>query len=222
MKRTAFLLFLFCSVFAAYGQKGDLDFYLSAKGLVDIMQMDTSLRVQLRYALPCNFLGEAVYKGVTGAWLHSDAAAKLLKAQRLLKAKHPELSLFIYDAARPMSVQRAMWNLVKGTDKTKYVSNPVNGGGLHNYGMAVDLTIIAPSGKPLDMGTPFDYFGPEAHINNEDGLLKAGKISREVYNNRQLLRSIMKQAGFRTILYEWWHFNACSREEAKAHYKLIE
>lgn len=64
------------------------------------------------------------------------------------------------------------------------------------------------------MGTPFDFFGEEAHTNNEEALLDAGKIDRTAYDNRRLLRRIMRNAGFRIIPYEWWHFNACSRAEA--------
>ncbi|MDR2497644.1 MAG: M15 family metallopeptidase [Tannerellaceae bacterium] len=199
----------------------DLNKYFSSKGLIDATGTDASLKVELRYAGPDNFLGEAVYKQISGAWLRPEAAAKLLKAQALLKARRPGYSLLIYDAARPMSVQRAMWNLARKAGKAKYVSNPANGGGLHNYGMAVDLTIVDASGQPLDMGAPFDHFGPESHINDEKTLLQSGKISSEAYSNRLLLRTIMTQAGFRTILYEWWHFNACSREEAKARLPLL-
>jgi D-alanyl-D-alanine dipeptidase len=101
------------------------------------------------------------------------------------------------------------------------VSNPAKGGGLHNYGMAVDVTIANASGAPLPMGTPFDHFGEEAHTDREDVLLKSGKISREAFLNRRLLREVMRQAGFRTILYEWWHFNACSRSEARLYYRII-
>ena len=94
-----------------------------------------------------------------------------------------------------MSVQRKMWALVRGTDKVNYVSNPANGGGLHNYGMAVDVTILDKTGAPLPMGTPFDFFGEEAHTNNEEALLDAGKIDRTAYDNRRLLRRIMRNAG---------------------------
>jgi D-alanyl-D-alanine dipeptidase len=184
--------------------------------------MDTTLKVSLQYATAGNIFNEAVYTGINGAWLHPVAAKKLLKAQRLLKEKYPVYSLIVYDAARPMQVQRKMWNLVQGTGKTNYVSNPAKGGGLHNYGMAVDVTIVDKNGNPLPMGTPFDHFGYEAHTNNEDALLQTGKITHEAFSNRRLLRQVMKQAGFRTILYEWWHFNACLREEAKKNYVLIE
>ena len=223
MKQTLFLLLFLCFSFEGYGrEEGDLDLYLLSKKLINVSLIDTTLRISLRYATASNFMGKAVYKGVTGVWLHPDAAAKLLKAQRLLQAKHPGYALLVYDAARPMSVQRTMWNLVKGTNKTNYVSNPAKGGGLHNYGMAVDVSIADASGNPLPMGTPFDYFGEEAHINKEEALLQSGRITREAFLNRRLLREVMRQAGFRPILYEWWHFNACTREEARKYYPLID
>lgn len=218
-KHIFLLIALFCcSLIHAEG----LDTYLRNKGMVDVSVLDSTIRVQLVYATPDNFMGETVYTGITRAWLHPDAAEMLVAAQRLLKKEHPGLTLVVYDAARPMSVQRKMWKLVRGTDKVNYVSNPANGGGLHNYGMAVDVTILDENGDPLPMGTPFDYFGEEAHTNNEEVLLKAEKIDRAAFNNRRLLRRIMRNAGFRTILYEWWHFNACSRTEARQSYPVLD
>ncbi|MDD4514873.1 M15 family metallopeptidase [Massilibacteroides sp.] len=211
--------FLFAVVSAS---AGDLDAYLEQKGLVNVAAMDTTIRVDLKYAAPENIMGEAVYEGITGVWLHPDAAEKLLKAQALLKKEYPSYSLLVFDAARPMSVQRKMWNVVRGTDKTNYVSNPAKGGGLHNYGMAVDVTILDGDGKELSMGTGFDFLGKEAHITSEESLVQQQKITRQELENRLLLRRIMRQSGFRTILYEWWHFNACTREEAKRAYPLID
>ncbi|GHU76719.1 hypothetical protein FACS189414_3010 [Bacteroidia bacterium] len=222
MKRYVFLILTLSLYTSLPVMSEELDRYLASKGLVNVMEEDSTLRVELKYATDDNIFGKAVYTGITGAWLHPDAAVKLLKAQRLLQATHPGYSLLIYDAARPMSVQRAMWNLVRGTNKTNYVSNPANGGGLHNYGMAVDVTITDPAGNPLPMGTPFDYFGEAAHTNNEAALLQSGKISSEANKNRLLLREVMTKSGFTTILYEWWHFNACLRPYARAHYPLID
>lgn len=102
-----------------------------------------------------------------------------MKAQRALKELHPSYSLIIYDAARPMSVQKKMWNVVKGTSKYKYVSNPNRGGGLHNYGLAVDISILDSFGQPLPMGTKVDHLGVEAHITQENELVRNGKIKRD-------------------------------------------
>ena len=120
-----------------------------------------------------------------------------------------------------MSVQQQMWDVVKGTSKYRYVSNPANGGGLHNYGMAVDLSILDEHGKPLSMGTIVDHLGIEAHIDKEDHLVKTGVITEQERENRQLLRKVMRYAGFRALPSEWWHFNRISRAEAKRNYKPI-
>lgn len=220
MKHFLFVLICWFSSQILYAQ--DWDILLPSRGYVDVVGMDSTLHVDLMYASADNFMGEAVYDGITKAWLRPEAAEMLLKAQQLLKAEYPGWSLIIYDAARPMSVQQKMWKLVRGTSKTNYVSNPANGGGLHNYGMAVDVSILDENGIPLPMGTPVDFFGEEAHTNKEEQLLQVGKITQDEFNNRQLLRRVMRNAGFRTILYEWWHFNACTRPVARERYPVIE
>jgi D-alanyl-D-alanine dipeptidase len=110
---------------------------------------------------------------------------------------------------------------VAGTLYSRYVAHP-DKTGLHNYGMAVDLTIADTLQIPLDMGTPFDYFGRKAGINHEDSLLAMGLLTRQHLHNRHILRNVMRQAGFHPIEGEWWHFNACSLSEAKARYLLVE
>lgn len=200
---------------SATGQK------MKAMGLVNIAEADPTIAIDLKYTKADNFVGKVLYTDLREAFLHPDALKLLLKAQKLLKEKHPNYSLIIYDAARPMSVQKQMWSMVKGTKKQKYVSNPARGGGMHNYGLAVDISIIDATGNPLPMGTEFDHLGYEANITNEVGLVKSGKITEAERQNRLLLRKVMKQAGFRPLSSEWWHFNFCTRQYAKAHYKPI-
>ena len=220
MLRSTILLLSTC--FSLLCQAEDWDKRLAGMGFVDIGAMDSTIQVHLIYATVSNFLNKPVYEGLTKAWLHPDAARKLVHAQQNLKREQPTYSLLVYDAARPMEVQRQMWELVKGTQYVNYVSNPTNRNGRHNYGMAVDVTIIDSEGRPLSMGTPIDFFGEEAHTDRESALVKAGKITEQEFQNRRLLRRIMQQAGFTTITSEWWHFNACSSETAKARYKIIE
>ena len=214
-------LFLLLSI-PLCGQTTDWDTRLADMGFVDVCTFDFSIQVHLVYATPQNFMNRPVYDGITKAWLHPDAASKLVQAQQNLKREHPAWSLLVYDAARPMEVQRQMWELVRGTQYVYYVSNPANLNGRHNYGMAVDVTIVDEAGQPLPMGAPFDFFGEEAHTDKEADLVKAGKITENELQNRRLLRRVMQQAGFTTIASEWWHFNACSAEVAKARYKVIE
>lgn len=195
---------------------------LDSLGLVDLAELDEEIAIQLIYTTPDNFTGQVLYGDLKEAYLHPKAAQALLKAQQLLKERMPGHSLIVYDAARPMSAQQKMWDTVKGTPNNIYVSNPARGGGLHNYGLAVDVSILDVQRKPLPMGTAVDHFGKEAHTTQEEQLVQSGAITREAKGNRELLRSVMKQAGFRALHSEWWHFNLCSREEAKQNFKRIE
>lgn len=197
--------------------------YFDSLGLVKLRQRDSSIVVHLVYSTADNFTGKPLYRDLKTAWLRPEAAEMLIKAQRLLKQRRPDLSLIVYDATRPFRIQRDMWNVAKNTDMKYYVANPNKGGGLHNYGMAVDVSLVNDStGQALPMGTSFDYPGVESYITNEDELLKNGKITRQEYDNRRLLRQVMKEAGFRTVTREWWHFNACSLDEARQKYRRIE
>ncbi|MDR1406744.1 MAG: M15 family metallopeptidase [Tannerella sp.] len=218
----AILLLCFFVASCSLSRAEDWDRHLAASGFVDVQTLDTSIRVRLVYATPDNFMNKAVYRGLTKAWLHPDAARKLARAQEALGREYPGHVLLVYDAARPIAVQQAMWELVRGTKNVYYVANPAKREGRHNYGMAVDVTIADKTGVPLPMGTPFDHFGEAAHTDNETALLQSGRITAAEYRNRQLLRRIMRQAGFTTVKSEWWHFNACSAGEAKARYTIIE
>lgn len=196
-------------------------YYLDSLGLINIAEADSSIVVDLMYTRADNFTGKVLYENLHEAYLHPEAMESLSKAQRLLKEMHPGYSLIVYDAARPMSVQQKMWDVVKGTSKYIYVSNPARGGGLHNYGLAVDISILDEEGIPLPMGTPVDHLGQEAHITEEARLVAQGKITEAERENRLLLRQVMKEAGFRPLPNEWWHFNRVSRQTAKEKYRLI-
>lgn len=203
-------------------QKSKTALYFESIGLVNIAELDPNIAVHLLYATPDNFTGQILYDDLTEAYLHPDAAYAVLRAQAFLKERYPDYNLIIYDAVRPMSVQQKMWDVVKGTSKHIYVSNPARGGGLHNYAVAVDVSIIDGAGNPLSMGTIVDHLGYEAHINNEAELVRKGIITQQERQNRLLLRDVMRRAGFRALPSEWWHFNWCNRTEAKQRYLLIE
>lgn len=210
-----------CNYSKTSNGKSETSSYLDRLGLIDVGLLDPSIRIELKYATTDNFTGVVLYDDLRRAYLHPLAAKKLKQAQIILQKDNPELSLLVYDAARPLSIQRKMYDVVKNTKYRAYVADPSRTG-LHNYGMAVDLTLCDSEGKPLDMGTKFDFFGKEAGINNEDLFVTQGLLSKKQVENRRLLRRVMKQAGFIPIRGEWWHFNACSLQEAKAKYKLIE
>lgn len=201
--------------------KSPMVLYMQEQGLVDIQILDSTICVDLKYATTDNFTQEVLCEGLTEAYLHPTAAQKLAKAQQLLKEYNPNLSLLVYDAGRPLSVQEKMYKAVQNTPYRKYVADPSKTG-MHNYGMAVDLTICDSDGVALDMGTPFDFFGRAAGINKEEQLLSEGILTVEQIDNRKLLRKVMTEAGFVTIHGEWWHFNACLRTEVSNNAKLID
>ena len=205
----------------ASAQKSETARYLESIGLVNIAEADSSIIVDLMYTRADNFTGKVLYEDLHEAYLHPDAMKGLLLAQQELKKRYPGRRLIVYDAARPMSVQQKMWNVVKGTSQNIYVYNPARGGGLHNYGLAVDVSIADEKGNPLPMGTKVDHLGKEAHIDTEAAMVQQGVITAQERRNRLLLRRVMTDVGYKPLRSEWWHFNFRSREEAKRNYKVI-
>ncbi len=209
---------------AFYAEAQDLShtaIKMQNEGYVNIQDLDSTIQVSLMYSRSDNFTGTVLYGDLSEAYLHPIAAKAIVKAQKRLKQLHPELSLKIYDAARPMHIQQKMWNKVKGTSKNIYVSNPANGGGLHNYGLAVDVTICNLKGDSIPMGTKIDFMGKAAHIDNEQHLVETKVMTREALANRLLLREVMRYAGFRPLRSEWWHFNFRTRAQARKYFKAI-
>lgn len=199
-----------------------LDERLGELGYIDVAQLNPDVKVELMYAGKDNFTGKVLYDGMTRAWLHADAAKSVDAAQKALSKLKPGYALLIKDAARPMSVQRKMFKSVVGTPGANYVANPAKGGGLHNYGLAVDVTIVDAAGNELDMGTPVDHLGPEANITREDQLVSSGYMTAQARDNRKLLRRVMTEAGFTPLRSEWWHFNRVSKAEAQRRYKILD
>jgi D-alanyl-D-alanine dipeptidase len=194
---------------------------MKSAGMVNIASIDTSIAVELKYSGADNFLRQDVYGDLCGCYLAKEAAMKLAEAQKILKKEYPGRSIKAFDCARPRNVQWKMWKLVKDGPNRKYVAYPGTGS-LHNYGCAVDGTIVDSTGAELDMGTPFDSFDSLAQPRHEELFLKAGRLSRIQVENRRLLRRIMVKAGFHSIGTEWWHFEAISKNEAKARLPIIE
>ncbi|MBQ7421336.1 MAG: M15 family metallopeptidase [Prevotella sp.] len=194
---------------------------MARQGLVNVKDVDPTLRVSLMYARKDNFTGAVLYGDLREAYLLPKAAEALKKAQARLKELRPGLSLIVYDAARPMSIQQRMWDKVKNTPQYFYVSNPKNGGGMHNYGMAVDISICNERGDTIPMGTKVDHMSALSHIDKEAELAAQGRLSAEAMENRKLLREAMEAGGWKPLRTEWWHFNLCTRAEARAKYRVV-
>ncbi len=190
-------------------------------GLVDVQTIDSTIQVDLVNSNKSNnFFGENFYSGLQKAYLQKAVAQKLAKAQKILKKKNPNYSLMIMDSARPNSVSHKMYKKMKGTKFEKFVANPTKGS-MHNYGAAVDITIVDEEGKRIDMGfIPF-YKGKTRVAISYFFEKILTKISDKEKANRKLLKDVMLEAGFYPLSYEWWHFNGFQKKYIRKHYNMI-
>jgi len=180
------LIITFLSVllsFVVWGQQSDF---------VRLKDLSADFVYELKYATPDNFLKQAVYD-CGECYLRKSTAEALVKANEAFKQLGYRIKLF--DCYRPLSVQKKMWKILPGTH---YVANPAKGS-KHNRGAAVDLTLVDAQGKELNMGTPFDFFGKEAHHTYTEH-------SKEVLENRKLLKETLDKYNFKSIYSEWWHY----------------
>ncbi len=194
------------------------------EGLVDIKSYNTDIYVDLKYAGEDNFMGFPLYDRMKRAYLQPDVAKRLNYCQIYLSALDTSLHLLVYDAARPVSVQKLMWealDTVPPSLRGKYVSNPANLS-LHNLGCAVDITICTVDGVAIDMGAGYDDFRDIAFPNKEAKYLKSGELTKSQYENRLLLRKVMASQKFRQLPTEWWHYNGYSRDVARRMFKPLE
>ena len=192
-------------------------------GLQNVAKEIPGVEVYMVYATPYNFMGRVLYEGLDEAYLVPEAVENLRKANELLRKKRLDLHLVVYDAARPRSIQQLMWNVVENTELQDFVANPnKSGGGPHNYGVAVDVTLVDCTGHPIPMGSEYDYFGDRSRVDLEAELIERGEITHRELLNRQLLREIMTEAGWLVEPSEWWHFNAMPLTEASQRLTVIQ
>lgn len=196
---------------------------LEQNGLQNVADEIPGIEVYMIYSTPYNFMGRVLYKDLDEAYLVPEAMEKLRRANDLLRKKRLDLHLVVYDAARPRSIQQQMWKVVENTELEDFVANPnKSGGGAHNYGVAVDVSLVDCTGNPIPMGSEYDYFGDRSRVDLEAELIEKGEISQRELLNRQLLREIMTEAGWLVEPSEWWHFNAMSITEASQKYTVIK
>jgi D-alanyl-D-alanine dipeptidase len=173
------------------------------------------LVIDLRYASANNFMGVDLYGAFNRAFLRKTAADQLRTACEILSRVRPGHRFLVLDATRPRSVQQRLWAHVRGTPQECYVADPA-AGSIHNFGFAVDLTIIDPHGAELDMGTPFDAFDDLSQPALQAKYRRAGLLSGIHMENRMVLHIVMDAAGFTQHPLEWWHFDAVAPEIARA------
>jgi len=198
-------LFLLLISFLSFAQLPD--------GFTYVKAVIHDLDVELRYNTSNNFVGKRVDGYHSNKLILTKQTAEALKlVQEELQNKN--LCLKVYDGYRPQQAVNhfVRWAKVWSDTINKSVFYPkvkkrnlfkagyIASKSGHSRGSTIDLTIIdGNTGKPLDMGSPYDFFGQESWVNYAD----ITKVQKE---NRQLLQTVMLKHGFRNYPKEWWHF----------------
>lgn len=164
--------------------------------LVELVTLDPTIKLDIRYATANNFVGRVVYPEAR-AFLQRDAAEAVVRVHKKLRAEG--LGLVIFDGYRPWSITKLFWETV-APEQRIYVADPAKGS-KHNRGCAVDLTIYdSRTNKLLPMPSDYDEFTERASPNYIGG-------TAEQRANRDKLRKLMESEGFTVNDEEWWHFD---------------
>ena len=164
--------------------------------LVELIDVDPSFKLDIRYATDKNFVGRPVYDEPR-AFLQREAAMALVQVKKELEPLGH--GLLIYDGYRPWSVTKMFWDLTPEAERA-FVADPSKGS-RHNRGCAVDLTLYEiSSGAPVEMTSDYDAFDESAHPEYKGGTAE----QREM---RDLLRKMMEAQGFTVYDNEWWHYD---------------
>ncbi len=177
-----------------------MDMEKLSSGLVDITTLSDEFEIEMKYASEDNFIGKKIYP-IPLCAMQLSTARKLIGANSELLQRGMRIK--IWDAYRPLSAQRIMWEVMPVDD---FVADPAKGGSIHNGGFAVDVTLVDLEGKELEMPTKFDDFSEKAS-RNSTSMSKAAAV------NLSILTDVMKRHGFSAINTEWWHYYDEALEE---------
>lgn len=209
---TRFLvLSAFAAVLLAYSANAQTKPVESGKveaDLLELIKLDNTIKLDIRYATSNNFVGKPVYPEAR-AFLQRPAAEAVVRVHQWLKKKN--LGIVIYDGYRPWSITKLFWEVVK-PEQRKFVADPAKGS-KHNRGCAVDLGVVdLKTGKAIPMPSGYDEFTDRAAPDYAGG-------TEEETRNRDMLRQLMESNDFTVNPSEWWHFD-CKGWEKYAIYDL--
>ena len=200
MKRTTQLEILFLAMLlsvAAYSQQPPNEpGPFRQPDLVELIKLDPTIKLDIRYATKNNFLGRPVYKQAR-AFLQRPAAEALVRINQSLRKQG--YGLIIHDGYRPWFVTKIFWDATP-EDKKIFVADPAKGS-RHNRGCAVDLSLFdLKTGQEVKMPSEYDEMTERAHINYACATAEAKRL-------RDLLRAAMEADGFAVYEPEWWHYD---------------
>ena len=184
-----------------------------SSGFVNVTDVVPDAILEIRYYSTYNFVGERIDGYLQPVALMTRQSADSLKVvSDELKAQGYHIK--IWDAYRPQTAVNHFIRWAENVQDTamKQIFYPMVDKSLlfeqgyiyarssHSRGSTVDLTLVdAATGKELDMGSPFDWFGIESHPDYPCKLYRQSE-------NRLILRNAMLRHGFAPLDSEWWHF----------------
>lgn len=164
--------------------------------LTEIIRLDPTIRLDIRYATKNNFLGRPVYKQAR-AFLQRPAAEALVRVHLALGRQG--YGLMVFDGYRPWRVTKDFWDSTPEALR-EFVANPSKGS-RHNRGCAVDLTMFdLKTGQQVRMPSEYDEMTERSHINYKCATPEASRL-------RDMLRAAMEAEGFHVYEPEWWHYD---------------
>ncbi len=167
-----------------------------AADLVEVVALEPTIKLDVRYATANNFVGRPVYDQAR-VFLQRPAAEAVVRAHRGLKTHG--YGLLLFDGYRPWRVTKLFWD-VTPPEKRAFVADPAKGS-RHNRGCAIDLTLFdLRTGREVEMPSPYDDMTERAHPDYVGG-------TPEQRSARDLLRKALESQGFHVIDNEWWHFD---------------
>jgi D-alanyl-D-alanine dipeptidase len=164
--------------------------------LLELAMLDSTIKLDIRYASTNNFMGTAFYKQAR-AFLQRPAAEALVRVHKKLKDKG--YGLLIHDGYRPWYVTKMFWEATTPAQHD-FVADPSQGP-KHNRGCAVDLTLYA-----LNTGEAVKMVGGYDEMTKRSYPYYPGGTSLERWH-RNVLREAMESEGFTVYPTEWWHFD---------------
>lgn len=170
------------------------------KNLVRLLDLDGDFIIELKYATTDNFTRQKIYKS-SECYINKNTAKMLIQAKNIFKKDGYKVK--IWDAYRPMSAQKALYDVYPVDDfvaPPPDFSKPIVFRPSHMNGLSVDLTLLDQEGNEIEMPTKFDDF-------SEMASLKCDKIPETPRKNAEYLKKVMESVGFKAYENEWWHFN---------------
>ena len=186
---------------------------MNPSGFVLLSEQVPGIIQEIRYHSTYNFIGDRIDGYEEPVALLTKEAARALKTVAN-EAMVMGYRLKVYDAYRPACAVKhfVLWGIEDQDIRMKpyfypelekqelFAKGYIAKQSGHSRGSTIDLTLFdMKTGKEVDMGGPFDYFGELSHPDFKG-------ITDAQYSNRMRLRSLMTRNGFVPIDCEWWHF----------------